>query len=68
MFRPASCSFAVPPGANVQCGWLTVPEDRSKVDGDSIRLHIAIYKSRSPRPGQIRFCGSWEGLAAARTL
>ena len=50
MFHPDSCLFAVPPGANVRCGWLTVPEDRSKAESRSIRLHIAIYKSRSPRP------------------
>ncbi len=50
MFSPAACAFDIPSGAQVRCGWLTVPEDRSRVNGRTIRLHIAIYRSRSPRP------------------
>ena len=45
----ASCAFTPPNGAQVRCGWLTVPEDRVKADGRIIRLHVAIYQSRSAR-------------------
>ncbi len=49
-FHPAPCAFTVPPRVQVRCGWLTVPEDRSRTGGRSIRLHVAVYKSRSKRP------------------
>jgi pimeloyl-ACP methyl ester carboxylesterase len=49
-FVEAPCAFRIPAGAQVRCGWLSVPEDRSKAGGRRVRLHVAIYKSRSAQP------------------
>jgi pimeloyl-ACP methyl ester carboxylesterase len=53
-FLSAPCAFDPPAGARIECGWLTVPEDRSAAGRQTIRLHVAIYKSRSrPVPDPI---------------
>ena len=46
----AQCQFQIPPGQTVDCGYLTVPEDRSQPDGPTIRLHVAIFRSYSDNP------------------
>jgi pimeloyl-ACP methyl ester carboxylesterase len=50
LFEPTTCRFEVPEGYQVECGDLTVPEDRGRPDGPAIRLHVATFKSRSPNP------------------
>lgn len=52
LFEPTHCRFARPEGFQPECGYLVVPEDRSKPDGAQVRLHVAIFRSRSndPRP------------------
>ncbi len=40
----------MPKGPWVRCGWLSVPENRKRPGGRTIRLHVAIYKSRSEQP------------------
>ena len=50
LYEPASCQFPEPPGYEIECGTLTVPEDRSRPEGRQIRLHTAIVKSRSANP------------------
>lgn len=50
VFEPAPCQFARPEGFQPECGFLVVPEDRSKPDGNTVRLHVAIYRSRSADP------------------
>lgn len=37
-------------GAGVECGYLTVPEDREHPDGRTIRLAVARAKATSPNP------------------
>jgi pimeloyl-ACP methyl ester carboxylesterase len=50
-FSEDACEFDVPPGRDVTCGWLTVPEDRSDPgNNSSIQLHVAIFSSDSPNP------------------
>ena len=49
-FEPAQCQFQIPPGQTCECGYLTVPEDRSQPDGPTIRLHVAIFRSYSDNP------------------
>jgi pimeloyl-ACP methyl ester carboxylesterase len=49
-FEPSECDFDIPSGQNVTCGFLTVPEDRGQPDGPTIRLHVAIFASRSANP------------------
>jgi hypothetical protein len=49
-FQYSDCKFIVPYGADVDCGYLSVPEDRSISDGPLISIHVAIFKSKSPDP------------------
>lgn len=50
IFEASECSYSVPPEANVNCGFLTVPESRDDPEGPSVRLHVSIFESPSPRP------------------
>lgn len=47
-FEPAGCEFRVQEGYNPECGFLTVPENRSKPDSALVRLHIAVFRSSNP--------------------
>jgi pimeloyl-ACP methyl ester carboxylesterase len=49
-FESAECQFNTPSDYKIECGYLTVPEDRSQPEGTSIRLHVAIFKSTNPNP------------------
>ncbi len=44
-YRSAECLFQVAAGQVVECGYLTVPEDRRDPDGASIHLHVAVFES-----------------------
>lgn len=70
LFESDSCRFDVPDGRAVQCGYLTVPEDRSRPDGRMIRLHVAIFKSDSaqPRPDPILYLEGGPGGDALETV
>jgi pimeloyl-ACP methyl ester carboxylesterase len=47
-FEPAACPFDVPTGQTVECGYLTVTEDRSAPSGATIRLAVAVFRSPNP--------------------
>jgi pimeloyl-ACP methyl ester carboxylesterase len=47
-FEATSCKFAPPSGYLLECGYLTVPENRTNPDTQMIRLHVAIFRSRNP--------------------
>lgn len=50
-FEPSTCYFNYAPGRHrVECGYLVVPEDRSRPDGPTVKLHVAIFKSSSIDP------------------
>jgi pimeloyl-ACP methyl ester carboxylesterase len=53
-FNPAPCMFDLPAGAiegkDVQCGYLTVPEQSAHPEGPTIQLAVAIIKSKNPSP------------------
>ncbi|MDX1991707.1 MAG: alpha/beta fold hydrolase [bacterium] len=49
-FEPTECNFAIPEGAEVECGYVVVPEDRSGDPADTIRLYTAIYRTISASP------------------
>lgn len=49
-FLRTACLYRIPPDANVTCGYLIVPEDRSYPTGKPIRLHVVIFKSTSEQP------------------
>jgi pimeloyl-ACP methyl ester carboxylesterase len=52
-FEEAECQFEVPSGVEVDCGYLSVPEDRSQEDGPIIRLHVAIGRAQNPKPDPV---------------
>jgi pimeloyl-ACP methyl ester carboxylesterase len=41
-FREADCPFDLPPGLNVYCGYLLVPENRSRASSPTIQLAVAV--------------------------
>lgn len=45
-FEPAPCAFAVPRGYTPECGYLMVPEHRSRPYTHWIRLHVAIFRNQ----------------------
>jgi pimeloyl-ACP methyl ester carboxylesterase len=49
-FREAPCEFPIPAGYNPECGYLVVPENRTRSDSPPIRLHVAVFRSRSEAP------------------
>lgn len=50
-YEKARCEFPPPGGVSVECGWLTVPENRATLDnGREVRLHVAIFRSTRPDP------------------
>ena len=52
-FAPGPCpapETPIPALANARCGFLTVPENRSRPDGRTIRLRVAIVPAQSPTP------------------
>ena len=50
VFEPAPCAFPVPSGYSPDCGYLVVPENRTRLDSPFIRLHVAIFRNRTGRP------------------
>ena len=50
VFADGRCNNEVPNSARIQCGTLTVPEDRSKTDGRKVVLPVAIVHTTDPHP------------------
>ena len=50
VFEPADCRFRIALGRKIECGFLTVPEDRNAPSGKTIRLHVATFGSESDDP------------------
>lgn len=50
LFEPAPCEFPVPAGYSPECGYLVVPENRTRLDTPFIRLHVGIFRNRSGLP------------------
>lgn len=49
-FEKTDCWFKEPSGHDVECGWLTVPEDHARPDGKTIKLAVARFKSDAAQP------------------
>jgi len=52
-FDPAPCPYpegVIPAHERVDCGYLTVPEDRTAASARTIRLAVAILRSPNPNP------------------
>jgi pimeloyl-ACP methyl ester carboxylesterase len=50
LFEPAECLFTAPQGYDVECGYLTVPEDRSQPDGTKIKIYVGVFRTKNPNP------------------
>lgn len=50
IFEPAPCAFAVPSGYQPECGYLIVPENRTRPDSPMIRLHVAVFRNHAAFP------------------
>ena len=46
-FESAPCAFPGPDGYTPECGYLIVPENRTRPDTRWIRLHVGIFRNRS---------------------
>lgn len=66
VFAAEACEFKVPAGAAVECGFLTVPEERTGDLTDTIQLAVAIYRSPSanPAPDPVLFLQGGPGSSA----
>jgi len=62
-FEWGPCAFDIPVGVTVDCGYLTVPEDRGRPDGPTIRLHVGVFESerKDPAPDPILYLGGGPG-------
>ncbi|MBN1438886.1 MAG: alpha/beta fold hydrolase [Anaerolineales bacterium] len=49
-FEPGACLFPAPGDGRTECGFLTVPENRSEPEGRGVRLPVVIFKSHSENP------------------
>ncbi len=69
-FEPTECAFSPPSIANVECGYLIVPEDRDNDDSPTIRLHVAIARSsaQDPEPDPLIYLSGGPGSFALQWL
>lgn len=49
-FEPGACAIEVAPDEKIDCGVLTVPENRAVADSQLIRLPVVIFRSRAAVP------------------
>ena len=50
IFAPLTCDFEVPWDTEVDCGYVSVPENRAEDPENTIQLAVAIYRSHSDNP------------------
>ncbi len=69
-YEEATCSFYSPPGTDVECGNLIVPEDHQDPNGTTIRLHVAVFRSpnANPQPDPIVYLEGGPGGSALETI
>jgi len=62
-FEWGSCKFDIPVEASVDCGYLTVPEDRSNPNSPIVRLHVGVFRTDNPQkaPDPILYLGGGPG-------
>lgn len=65
-FEQASCPVAIPSGVRVECGSLSVLEDRARIDGPRIQLPVIIIKSQTTPalPDPIVFTAGGPGFSS----
>ncbi len=69
-YETVDCPFTVPQGTEVECGCMTVPENRDKPDGNQVRIQFAIFrsKSRNPEPDPIVYLAGGPGEHALESV
>lgn len=69
-FEHTPCTFTVPPAEDADCGYLTVPENRTETNGRRIRLPVAVLKSASTerRPDPIVYLDGGPGADTMKEL
>jgi pimeloyl-ACP methyl ester carboxylesterase len=50
LYEPATCQFDIPDYYEIECGYLTVPEDRSLPDSRMVHMRVAIVRSWNANP------------------
>lgn len=63
-FETTKCWFAVPRDRDMTCGFLTVPENRTKPDGATIRIAVAIFEPDRERHEPVVFLSGGPGQSA----
>ena len=66
VFTPLNCNFETPREAIVDCGFVTIPEDRNGNISDTIQLAVAVYHSpgHAPAPDPVIFLQGGPGSGA----
>jgi pimeloyl-ACP methyl ester carboxylesterase len=66
VFETAPCNFEAPQDIQVNCGFVIVPEDRNSEVADTIRIAVAVFKSRSntPKPDPLLYLQGGPGAKA----
>lgn len=69
-YELVACPYDVPWGPIIECGYLTVPENRSDPNSRDIRLAVAVVKSTSddPRPDPIVYLSGGPGGSTIERL
>lgn len=69
-FEPSECQFSPPYISYIECGYLIVPEERSRPDGPSIRLHVAVARSvgKEPAPDPLIYLSGGPGSRSLQWL
>ncbi len=62
-YEPAKCKFDPPERQHVECGFLSVPEDRSDPQSPTIKIAVAVFKavSKHPKPDPIIYLDGGPG-------
>jgi pimeloyl-ACP methyl ester carboxylesterase len=69
-YEETECFLSVPVQREVECGYLTVPEDRSDPQSGPIRLYVAVFKASSanPAPDPVVYLAGGPGEHASETI
>ena len=69
-YETVDCPFTVPQGTEVECGCMTVPENRNQPDGNQVTIQFAIFRSKSlnPEPDPIVYLAGGPGEHALESV
>jgi pimeloyl-ACP methyl ester carboxylesterase len=68
--EPSPCMFAAPAGRKVECGFVTVPEDRARPAGRIVRLFVGILKAAKAKDGlpPLLYADGGPGIAGTQSV